>query len=68
MRESDDVSSFHFVPEDGRPLPPYLPGQFLTVRLHVPGVERPVVRSYSLSDAASTDHHRLTSRRREAKA
>ncbi len=63
VREGDNVSSFHFVPEDGRPLPSYLPGQYLTVRLYIPGVERPVVRSYSLSDTARTDHYRLTIKR-----
>jgi ferredoxin-NADP reductase/MOSC domain-containing protein YiiM len=63
VRESDDVSSFHFAPEDGQPLAPYRPGQFLTVRLTVPGVARPVVRSYSLSDVAQSDHYRLTIRR-----
>src|SRR5262249_40589676 len=47
LRESENVASFHLIPEDGRPLPPYLPGQYLTVRLAIPGVERPVVRSYS---------------------
>src|SRR5208337_3951129 len=63
MRESDNISSFYFVPEDGRPLPPYLPGQYLTVRPYIPGVERPPVRSYSLSDAARTGHYRLTIKR-----
>ncbi len=62
-RETEDVASFHLAPEDGQPLPPYLPGQFLTVRLAVPGVERPVVRSYSLSDTAQADHYRVTIRR-----
>jgi ferredoxin-NADP reductase/MOSC domain-containing protein YiiM len=65
VRESDNVTSFHLVPEDGRPLPPYLPGQFLTVRLAIPGVERPVVRSYSLSEAARSDRYRLTIKRIE---
>jgi MOSC domain-containing protein YiiM/ferredoxin-NADP reductase len=63
LRESEDVSSFHLVPEDGQPLPPYLPGQFLTVRLALPGVEHPLVRSYSLSDVARSDRYRLTIRR-----
>jgi ferredoxin-NADP reductase/MOSC domain-containing protein YiiM len=63
LRESEDVTSFLLAPEDGQPLPPYLPGQFLTVRLAIPGVERPVVRSYSLSDTAQHDHYRLTIRR-----
>src|SRR5262249_10439451 len=44
VRESENVASFHLAPEDGRPLPSYLPGQYLTVRLAIPGVERPVVR------------------------
>ena len=26
VRESENVTSFHLIPEDGRPLPPYLPG------------------------------------------
>jgi MOSC domain-containing protein YiiM/ferredoxin-NADP reductase len=63
VRESDDVSSFHLVPEDGQSLPPYLPGQYLTIRVSIPGVERPVVRSYSLSDVARNDHYRLTIKR-----
>src|SRR5262249_10259132 len=63
VRESEDVASFHLVPEDGRPLPPYLPCQYLTVRWPIPGVERPVVRSYSLSDAGRSDRYRLTIKR-----
>ena len=63
VRESENVASFHLVPVDGRPLPPYLSGQYLTVRLAIPGVERPVVRSYSLSDAARSDRYRLTIKR-----
>jgi ferredoxin-NADP reductase len=63
VRESDNAASFYLVPADGRPLPPYLPGQYLTVRLYIPRVARPLVRSYSLSDAASTDRYRLTIKR-----
>jgi ferredoxin-NADP reductase/MOSC domain-containing protein YiiM len=63
VRESDDVCSFHLSPADGQKLPPYLPGQYLTVRLSIPGLSRPVVRSYSLSDAAGKDTYRLTIKR-----
>ena len=63
IRESEDVASFHLVPQDGRALPPYRPGQYLTVRLTIPGVERPVVRSYSLSDVPRPDRYRLTIKR-----
>jgi ferredoxin-NADP reductase len=51
------------VPKDGQSLPPYLPGQYLTVRVSIPGVQRPLVRSYSLSDVARNDHYRLTIKR-----
>jgi ferredoxin-NADP reductase/MOSC domain-containing protein YiiM len=63
VRESDDVSSFYLVPADASPLPPYRPGQYLTVRVSVPGLERSVVRSYSLSDAARNDYYRVTIKR-----
>ena len=63
VRESGDVASFHLVPRDGQSLPPYLPGQYLTVRVSIPGRERPVIRSYSLSDVARDDHYRLTIKR-----
>jgi ferredoxin-NADP reductase len=51
------------VPEDGQSLPSYLPGQYLTVRVAIPGEERPAVRSYSLSDASKSDYYRLTIKR-----
>jgi hypothetical protein len=63
VRKSEHVSSFHLAPADGQPLPPYLPDQYVTVRLAIPGVERPVVRSYSLSDVTRSDRYRLTIRR-----
>jgi ferredoxin-NADP reductase/MOSC domain-containing protein YiiM len=66
--EGDDVASFHLVPETGQSLPPYLPGQYLTVQVSIPGVERPVVRSYSLSDAPGNDHYRLTIKRIPARS
>jgi len=35
LRESENVASFHLVPEDERPLPPYLPGQYRSCDLVV---------------------------------
>jgi len=51
------------VPEDRQSLPSYLPGQYLTVRVAIPGLERPIVRSYSLSDSSGSDYYRLTIKR-----
>ena len=60
------VCSFELVPEDGQPLAPFLPGQFLTFRLDLPskqGSTTPVVRCYSLSDAPQAESYRVTIKR-----
>jgi ferredoxin-NADP reductase len=61
--ESADVCSFYLKPHDGKPLPPFKPGQYLTFRLDVPGQSKPVVRCYSLSDAMHEDYYRVSIRR-----
>ncbi len=62
--ESETITSFYLVPEDGAPLPAYLPGQFLTFRLLIPGHSRPVMRTYSLSDGPEhPDYYRVTIKR-----
>src|SRR5262245_55865147 len=48
--EARDVKSFYFAPEDGEPLRPFAPGQFLTFRLPHSDGEQPLIRCYSLSD------------------
>src|SRR5262249_15932322 len=35
--ESDDICSFYLAPHDGKPLPPFQPGQYLTFQLRVAG-------------------------------
>ena len=60
------IRSFYFTPEDGQPLPAFLPGQFLTFRLRVPGAAggtEALVRCYSLSDAPAPDSYRVTIKR-----
>ncbi|GJL79194.1 MAG: oxidoreductase FAD/NAD(P)-binding domain-containing protein [Nitrospinaceae bacterium] len=59
--EAENVCSFYLSPLDGKPLPPYLPGQYLTFQFHMPGEEKPVIRCYSLSDSPNhPDHYRIT--------
>lgn len=55
IREAEDVHSFELTAHNGRPLPRYLPGQFLTFQFRIPGRAKPLVRCYSLSDAPSDD-------------
>lgn len=62
---AQSVCSFYLVPEDGQPLPPFLPGQFLTFRLDVPTVAatEQIIRCYSLSDAPHPDTYRVSIKR-----
>ena len=59
-RLTPDTVSVYLAPEDGRELPPYLPGQYITVSANMPGETRPVVRCYSLSRAWQRDCYRCT--------
>lgn len=61
--EANDVKSFYLTPENGRPLAPFGPGQYLTFRLPVPGCDAPLVRCYSLSDRPRQDYYRVTIKR-----
>ena len=49
--EADQIRSFYLKPHDGKTLPPYEPGQYLTFSVRIPDRPKPVVRCYSLSDA-----------------
>lgn len=48
--ESEEITSFVLRSADGAALPRFLPGQFLTLELNIPGQSRAVLRTYSLSD------------------
>ncbi len=58
--ESESITSFYLAAEDGEPLDAFLPGQFLPLRLNIPGQYEPVYRTYSLSDRPGAEHYRLT--------
>jgi len=64
VKETEDVTSFYLSPHDGKPLPPFLPGQYLTFKLNIPGQPKPVIRCYSLSDSPNhSDYYRVTIKR-----
>jgi len=56
-KEIENVHSFYLVPHDGKPLPSFLPGQYLTFQLRVPDEPKPIIRCYSLSDSPNRDSH-----------
>src|SRR3954451_1174123 len=62
-RESASVRSFVLEPVDGEPLPGFLPGQFLALRLGPPGGHAAVLRSYSLAAPADERRFRIAVKR-----
>jgi len=59
-QESASVFSLSLVAADARPLTQPLPGQFVVLRLR-PRLDAPsILRSYSLSDAPSAEHYRIS--------
>lgn len=61
--ESDEITSFYLRPRDGGPVMPFLPGQFITVAVYVPGLGHTQLRHYSLSDAPGGDGYRISVKR-----
>ncbi|MEM7633180.1 MAG: 2Fe-2S iron-sulfur cluster-binding protein [Pseudomonadota bacterium] len=61
---NQDICSFYLEPYDGRSIPSFRPGQFLTFSVPVPGEAEPVTRCYSLSDSpAARNCYRITVKR-----
>ena len=65
VRESSEIASFYLKPTDDGALPPFQPGQFVSVRT-VDDAGMTHIRQYSLSDAPHRDHLRLTVKRQDA--
>ncbi|WP_034295070.1 NO-inducible flavohemoprotein [Herbaspirillum sp. RV1423] len=59
--ESDEITSFYFAPEDGKPILGYRPGQYIGVRVDVDGEE--MRRQYSLSAAPDKQMYRISVKR-----
>ena len=61
--EAPGVRSFYLQAADALPLPAFEPGQFLPIRLHIPGLAAPLIRTYTLSDTHKGRHYRITVKR-----
>jgi ferredoxin-NADP reductase/phenylpropionate dioxygenase-like ring-hydroxylating dioxygenase large terminal subunit len=65
--EGELISSLYLKRVDGKPLYSWEPGQFLPIRVRVPGKE-PAMRTYTLSTSSNPKHYRLSLRRHEGDA
>jgi len=67
VKESEEITSFYFQPEDKKNIPNFQPGQFLTIKLEIPGQTKPIIRTYSLSDYREPcDYYRISVKREPA--
>jgi uncharacterized protein len=65
-RESATIRSFELEPADGVAAIPHLAGQHLPTRIQLPGDQRPVIRTYTLSVAPSDPFYRISVKREGA--
>lgn len=61
VEESEEITSFHLVPEDGGELVAHAPGQYIGMRLVIDGEE--VRRNYSLSASSNGREFRISVKR-----
>lgn len=58
--ESDVIKSFYLVPADGGALAGFVPGQYISVKVNIPGEENTHIRQYSLSDSPNGQYYRIS--------
>ena len=58
--EASGIKSVYLQAEDGKPIASFEPGQYLGIKVRVPGHEYDEIRQYSLSDAPGKNHYRIT--------
>ena len=61
--ESDTISSFYLRRSDGKAPASYEAGQFLPIRVTIPGQDERATRTYTVSDAPNADYYRLSIKR-----
>jgi nitric oxide dioxygenase len=65
IRESDVITSFYLVPQDGQPIATFESGQYVSVKVTIPGDANTHIRQYSLSDAPGKPYYRISVKRED---
>ncbi|GIN63266.1 flavohemoprotein [Robertmurraya siralis] len=63
VKESEVITSFYLAPADQSAVPVFESGQYITVRLQIPGEPYLVNRQYSLSAAPNKEYFRISVKR-----
>lgn len=66
VKESDVITSFYLVPQDGGAIASFEPGQYISVKMEIPGETYTHIRQYSLSDAPGKPYYRISVKREDA--
>lgn len=64
-QESDVITSFYLKPLDGGALATFKPGQYISVKVEIPGDQFTHIRQYSLSDVPGKSYYRISVKREE---
>lgn len=65
VKESDVITSFYLVPQDGNAIAGFEPGQYISVKVDIPGEKNTHIRQYSLSDAPGKSYYRISVKRED---
>ncbi len=66
--ESEFLTSFYLTPKNGSRLPPFQPGQYLSLKVHPTGFAYDQIRQYSISCESNGHHYRISVQRELAPA
>jgi len=66
VQESDLVTSFYLAPVDGSKLPSYEAGQYIGLRLEIPGEQYLTNRQYTLSQPSGSNEYKISVKREDA--
>jgi ferredoxin-NADP reductase/predicted pyridoxine 5'-phosphate oxidase superfamily flavin-nucleotide-binding protein len=66
QQESAQITSLLFEPADDHGIAPHRAGQYLPIRITPPGADKPVLRTYTISDAPNGRNYRLSVKREGA--
>lgn len=65
VKESKFITSFYLKPEDGKAIPSYKAGQYLTIQADIEGETYAHRRHYSLSDSPNESYYRISVKRED---
>lgn len=65
IKESEVITSFYLQPADNGELASFEPGQYVSVKLEIPGQQYTHIRQYSLSDKPGTGYYRISVKRED---